>query len=69
MVHNHSIEKRLTDGHIAVLGHDGEKLNLYTCRKENQKDLSCTPSQRNAPVISERVDTSIGHSNRYIPHV
>jgi hypothetical protein len=69
MVHNHRVEERLAYGHIAVLSHDGEKLNLYTCTKEEQKDLCCTPSHRNVPVVSERVYTGIGHSNRNIAHV
>jgi hypothetical protein len=69
VVHDHRVEQRLTDGHIAVLGHDGEKKHLYTCTKEDKKDLCCTPSHRNIPLASERVETSIWDSDRNITHV
>ena len=69
VVHDYRIEERLTDGHIAVLGHDSEKENLYTCTKEDQKDLCCTAKHRNIPVASERVDTRIRDSDRNIAHV
>ena len=58
--------QRVTNGHIAVIGHHCKKEALYVSKRENKTHLCGTGKQRNVSFLSPKVYEHSGESDRYI---
>lgn len=67
--HGNGVEKRLTDGHIAVIGHHSQKEALCISQGGKEEHLCCTTEERNGGALRHKIHQQLGSNGGGIAEV
>ncbi|KAM5248499.1 LOW QUALITY PROTEIN: uncharacterized protein ACOB6Z_010676 [Ctenodactylus gundi] len=62
--HEDHVVKRMTDGHIPVIGHERQEEVLCTTQCQRQEHLKCAASEGDGVISAEKVHDSLGGHHR-----